>query len=141
MAELTERERSCCFSALSLGPNPGEGGACDVYVEDSDVAGLEPAIGDRVDARGHFLRGGQEPNAFCRMNSAVIDGGGGPQDQAGRFLERRGALERLGALGEAWRARFGKHYPAMALVEVKGLVDRGAMVEIEATAVIGNGRP
>lgn len=40
-------------------------------------------------------------------------------------------------LGEAWRARFGGYYPAMALVEVKGLVDRGALVEIEATAVIG----
>jgi enamine deaminase RidA (YjgF/YER057c/UK114 family) len=42
----------------------------------------------------------------------------------------------LAPLGEVWRARFGKHYPAMALVEVRGLVDRGAMVEIEATAVI-----
>jgi enamine deaminase RidA (YjgF/YER057c/UK114 family) len=40
-------------------------------------------------------------------------------------------------LGEVWQARFGAYYPAMALVEVKGLVDRGAMVEIEATAVIG----
>ncbi|HYM81253.1 MAG TPA: RidA family protein [Candidatus Limnocylindria bacterium] len=40
-------------------------------------------------------------------------------------------------LGEAWRERFGKHYPAMALVEVKGLVDRGALLEMEATAVIG----
>jgi len=43
----------------------------------------------------------------------------------------------LGPLGEAWRARFGRYYPAMALVEVKGLVDRGALVEMEATAVIG----
>ena len=42
-----------------------------------------------------------------------------------------------GALGEVWRARFGTTYPAMALVEVKGLVDRGELVEIEATAVIG----
>ena len=42
----------------------------------------------------------------------------------------------LKSLAEVWRARFGKHYPAMALVEVKGLVDRGAMVEIEATAVV-----
>jgi enamine deaminase RidA (YjgF/YER057c/UK114 family) len=42
-----------------------------------------------------------------------------------------------GRLGEVWRARFGAYYPAMALVEVKGLVDRGALVEIEATAVIG----
>jgi enamine deaminase RidA (YjgF/YER057c/UK114 family) len=30
----------------------------------------------------------------------------------------------------------GKHFPAVALVEVKGLMDAGAMVEIEATAVL-----
>ena len=41
------------------------------------------------------------------------------------------------ALGEVWRARFGTYYPAMALLEVTGLVERGAMIEIETTAVIG----
>ena len=40
------------------------------------------------------------------------------------------------AIGVEWRARFGTHYPAMALVEVKALLDEGALVEIEATAVI-----
>jgi NAD(P)-dependent dehydrogenase (short-subunit alcohol dehydrogenase family)/enamine deaminase RidA (YjgF/YER057c/UK114 family) len=43
-------------------------------------------------------------------------------------------------LGHIWRERFGGYYPAMALVEVKGLVDRGAQVEIEATAVLGGTR-
>lgn len=43
-------------------------------------------------------------------------------------------------LGEAWRARMGRHYPAVAMLEVKGLVDRGAMVEIEATAVLPGNR-
>ena len=42
----------------------------------------------------------------------------------------------LSPLAEIWRARFGRHYPAMALLEVKGLVDREAVVEIEATAVL-----
>lgn len=41
------------------------------------------------------------------------------------------------ALREVWQARFGAYYPAMSLLEVKGLVDDGAMVEIEATVVIG----
>lgn len=45
-----------------------------------------------------------------------------------------------GALGETWRERFGRYYPAMALVQVSGLVDEGALVEIEATAAIGEGR-
>jgi enamine deaminase RidA (YjgF/YER057c/UK114 family) len=35
-----------------------------------------------------------------------------------------------------WRERFGKYYPAMTLVHVSGLVERAAMVEIEATAML-----
>jgi enamine deaminase RidA (YjgF/YER057c/UK114 family) len=41
------------------------------------------------------------------------------------------------ALGDVWRPRFGSYYPAMALLEVTGLVERGALVEIETTAIIG----
>jgi enamine deaminase RidA (YjgF/YER057c/UK114 family) len=37
-------------------------------------------------------------------------------------------------LNDVWRERMGRHYPAMALVAVTELVDRGATVEIEATA-------
>src|SRR5262245_6204387 len=44
------------------------------------------------------------------------------------------------ALGEAWRSRFGRYYPGMTLVAANGLVDEGALVEIEATAVIGGTR-
>ena len=40
------------------------------------------------------------------------------------------------AIGERYRTRMGRHYPAMSLVEVKGLLEPGALVEIEATAVI-----
>lgn len=40
------------------------------------------------------------------------------------------------ALGEVWRRHMGPHYPAMALVAVAGLVDTGATVEIEVTAVV-----
>jgi enamine deaminase RidA (YjgF/YER057c/UK114 family) len=39
-------------------------------------------------------------------------------------------------LGAAYRKAMGSHFPAMALVEVNELVDKGAIVEIEATAVI-----
>lgn len=42
----------------------------------------------------------------------------------------------LKPLGGVWRQRMGRHYPAMALVEVIRLVDENAVVEIEATAVI-----
>ena len=40
------------------------------------------------------------------------------------------------AIGGAWRARLGKHFPAMALVGVAGLVERRAKIEIEATCVL-----
>ena len=40
------------------------------------------------------------------------------------------------ALGDVWKRRMGSHYPAMALVEVTRLVDTGAAVEFEATAVL-----
>ena len=39
-------------------------------------------------------------------------------------------------IGAAWREIMGKHYPAMALVEVVRLVEKEAKVEIEATAVV-----
>jgi enamine deaminase RidA (YjgF/YER057c/UK114 family) len=40
-------------------------------------------------------------------------------------------------LGTAWRARLGKHFPAMALVAVTDLVEAQAVVEIQATAYVG----
>jgi hypothetical protein len=46
----------------------------------------------------------------------------------------RGSLRARSAA--CWRARLGKHFPAMALVGVAGLVERRAKVEIEAIAHI-----
>lgn len=40
------------------------------------------------------------------------------------------------ALRDVWTRHMGDHYPAMALVQVSGLVDEGATVEIQADAVI-----
>ena len=37
-------------------------------------------------------------------------------------------------LGRVWRERFGRHYPAMALVGVAGLVHPASMVEVDGTA-------
>jgi enamine deaminase RidA (YjgF/YER057c/UK114 family) len=39
-------------------------------------------------------------------------------------------------IGRAYREIIGSHYPAMAVVEVKGLLEPQAKVEIEATAVL-----
>ncbi len=45
-------------------------------------------------------------------------------------------LARLRELGLAYRQIIGQHYPAMSLVQVMGLVEQRALVEIEATAVL-----
>lgn len=39
-------------------------------------------------------------------------------------------------LGRAWRDVMGAHYPAMSLVEVKALLEEGAVIEVEATGVV-----
>ena len=39
-------------------------------------------------------------------------------------------------MGEIYKQIIGRHYPAMSVIEVHGLVQPGAMIEIEATAVL-----
>jgi enamine deaminase RidA (YjgF/YER057c/UK114 family) len=85
----------------------------------------------------------QFARALDKVLAVVGAAGGGPADVARVtiYTTDLGAY-RAGreALGNAWRARMGKHYPAVAMVEVSGLADRGALVEIEATAVVGGSR-
>lgn len=50
--------------------------------------------------------------------------------------DKREYLARLKELGRVYREIIGKHFPAMALVQVMALVEDRAKVEIEATAVI-----
>jgi enamine deaminase RidA (YjgF/YER057c/UK114 family) len=51
-------------------------------------------------------------------------------------LDKREYLNSLKAVGEAYRELMGRHYPTMAVVQVGGLVEDEARLEIEATAVI-----
>ena len=51
-------------------------------------------------------------------------------------LDRQEYLSSLKAVGEAYRELMGKHYPTMAVVQVSGLVEPEARLEIEATAVV-----
>jgi enamine deaminase RidA (YjgF/YER057c/UK114 family) len=50
--------------------------------------------------------------------------------------DKRDYLARLKDLGQVYREIIGKHFPAMALVQVVALVEDRAKVEIEATAVL-----
>jgi len=50
--------------------------------------------------------------------------------------DKREYLGSLKEIGRAYRETIGRHYPAMALVQVVALVEDRAKVEIEATAVV-----
>ena len=65
---------------------------------------------------------GGKPESVARMTVYVTD--------KAEYVRKRKPI------GEAWRKRMGRHYPAMALVEVKALVEDDAKVEIEATALL-----
>ena len=52
-------------------------------------------------------------------------------------VEKAEYLAALREIGAIWRELMGPHYPAMAVVVVKGLIEDAARVEIETTAVLG----
>ena len=51
-------------------------------------------------------------------------------------LDKHEYLNSLKGVGEAYRELMGRHYPTMAVVQVSGLVENEARLEIEATAVV-----
>jgi enamine deaminase RidA (YjgF/YER057c/UK114 family) len=71
---------------------------------------------------------------------AVVRGAGGEPAHVARLtifvVEKGEYLSLLSAVGAAYRRVLGRHYPTMSLVEVKGLLEPGARVEIEATAAL-----
>lgn len=77
--------------------------------------------------------------ALEKAVTVVREAGGGPED-IGRmtiFVTSVDTYRRTRSdIREVWRAHMGKHFPAMALVEVTGLVDPLAQIEIEVTAVL-----
>ena len=82
---------------------------------------------------------GQFERALDNVIDVVWAAGGKPADIARMVIyvtDKEEYVASARTLGEIWRARMGRHYPAMALVEVKALVEDDAKVEIEAMAVL-----
>jgi enamine deaminase RidA (YjgF/YER057c/UK114 family) len=72
--------------------------------------------------RAILAEGGAAPEHVVRMTWYVID--------------REDYIAQRSGLGRAYREVFGAHYPAMAVVQVKGLIEPWALIEIETTAVV-----
>jgi enamine deaminase RidA (YjgF/YER057c/UK114 family) len=71
---------------------------------------------------------------------AVLEAGGAGPEHLVRMtwyvLDRREYNARLKELGAVYREVLGRHFPAMACVQVAGLMEERARIEIEATAVL-----
>jgi enamine deaminase RidA (YjgF/YER057c/UK114 family) len=81
----------------------------------------------------------QFDQALANVLTVVTDAGGSPESIARLTIyvvDKREYIAAQREIGEKYRARMGRHYPAMTLVEVKSLLEDGAKVEIEATAVL-----
>jgi enamine deaminase RidA (YjgF/YER057c/UK114 family) len=81
----------------------------------------------------------QFDRALANVVAVVTEAGGAPEQIARLAIyvtNKHEYTDNLKYIGGSYRARMGKHFPAMVLVEVKGLLDDKAKVEIEAVAVL-----
>ena len=82
---------------------------------------------------------GQARQALQNVVAVLAQGGARPEHivrMTWYVTSRREYLAAGGKLGEAYREVIGRHYPAMTAIEVSALVEDGARVEIEVTAVV-----
>jgi enamine deaminase RidA (YjgF/YER057c/UK114 family) len=81
----------------------------------------------------------QFDQALANVIVVVTEAGGQPKQIARMVIyvtDKNEYKARMKEIGERYRSRMGKHFPAMVLVEVKSLLEDRAKVEIEATAVL-----
>lgn len=95
------------------------------------------------DAEQNLVDGGfsaQFRQALDNVRAVVEQAGGQPAHIVRLTIyvtDKRQYLDQIRDVGAAYRDVLGKHFPAMALVQVADLLEEGALVEIEATAALG----
>jgi enamine deaminase RidA (YjgF/YER057c/UK114 family) len=97
-------------------------------------------IGWDADAkfRAHDLVG-QVEQALRNIVAVLAEAGAAPEHLTSMtwyLIDKRDYLAKRREIGQVWRAVIGRHFPAMAVVQVSGLVEDAALVEIQATAVV-----
>lgn len=110
-----EAEGRLVFVAGQVGWNQDE-----TFESEDFVAQFRRAL---LNTRAILAEASASPEHVVRMTWYVVD--------------KHEYLSRLDEVGAAYREVMGRNYPAMAVVEVKGLVEDGARIEIETTAVVG----
>ncbi len=82
---------------------------------------------------------GQVRQCLGNIRDLLAEAGAGPEHLVRLtwyILDKREYLARLPEMGAAYRETLGRHFPAMVMVVVAGLIEDRAKVEIEATAVV-----
>ena len=85
---------------------------------------------------------GQAEQALANIVAILAEAGAGPEHLVRLtwfVVDKAEYLASLEATGAAYRRVVGRHFPAMSVVEVKGLYEDSARLEIEATAVLPGG--
>jgi enamine deaminase RidA (YjgF/YER057c/UK114 family) len=81
----------------------------------------------------------QFDRALANVVTVVTEAGGKPEQIARLILyvtDKNEYRERMKEIGQRYRARMGRHFSAMVLVEVAGLLEDRAKIEIEGIAVL-----
>jgi len=79
----------------------------------------------------------QMETALTNIRAIVETAGGSVEDivrMTWFIVDKKEYLAKQREVGEAYRRVFGRHFPAMTMVVVAGLIEDEALVEIEATA-------
>jgi enamine deaminase RidA (YjgF/YER057c/UK114 family) len=94
---------------------------------------------DENESFPEFTVHGQFARALRNTLQILAEDGAGPQHivkMTCYVTDRHEYVNSRDEIGTAWRWIMGPNYPAMAVIEVKGLVESAAKVEIETTAVV-----
>ena len=102
------------FVAGQIGWTPEQ-----IFATDDFVGQFEQALRNTVAV---LEAADAKPEHIARMTWYIID--------KGEYLAR------LPEIGRCWRQIIGRHFPAMALVQIVALVEDRAKIEIETTALI-----
>lgn len=82
---------------------------------------------------------GQARQVFSNIVTLLAEAGAGPEHLVRLtwfVTDKAEYLSSIADIGQAYREIIGRNFPPMAVVEVSGLIEAGAKLEIEATAVI-----
>jgi enamine deaminase RidA (YjgF/YER057c/UK114 family) len=93
--------------------------AAQHFESDDFIAQLRQALANTVAV---LAAAGAKPEHVARMTWYVTD--------------KQHYLARISEVGAAWRDIMGRTFPAMTLLEVSGLVEDRALIEIESTAIV-----